>query len=121
MTAAVLRATLRPRASDAREAVWRSMTKAIADKSRQAYRALVHESEDFAAYFRMATPIDVIERLRIGSRPARRGGTAGVDTLRAIPWVFAWSQNRAALTGGTESAAASPSESIRSVAWRWLK
>src|SRR3546814_2887644 len=61
-------------------------------------RALVHEDPGCADYFRAATPIDVIERLRIGSRPSRRGGSGGVERLRAIPWVFAWSQNRAGLT-----------------------
>ena len=99
MTGAVLRATLRPRPPEPREASWRSMASAIAGEARTAYRAFVHEHPDFTEYFRNATPIDVIERLRIGSRPSRRGGTGGVENLRAIPWVFAWSQNRAALTG----------------------
>ena len=98
-TGAVLRATLRPRPPEPREAAWRSMAVAIAGEARTAYRALVRDNPDFTAYFRHATPIDVIERLRIGSRPARRGGSGGVDNLRAIPWVFAWSQNRAGLTG----------------------
>ncbi|MDQ3205038.1 MAG: phosphoenolpyruvate carboxylase, partial [Pseudomonadota bacterium] len=66
--------------------------------ARAHYRALVHEHPDFPAYFRAATPIDVIERLRIGSRPSKRAGSGDVDSLRAIPWVFAWSQNRAGLT-----------------------
>ena len=52
----------------------------------------------FPAYFRAATPIDVIERLRIGSRPSKRAGSGDIGSLRAIPWVFAWSQNRAGLT-----------------------
>ena len=99
MTGAVMRATLRPRPPESREAQWRKMATAIASEARLSYRGFVHENPDFTEYFRKVTPIDVIERLRIGSRPARRGGTAGVDTLRAIPWVFAWSQNRAALTG----------------------
>ena len=64
------------------------------------YAELVHNDGEFPEYFRDATPIDVIERLRIGSRPSRRaGGTRdGIERLRAIPWVFAWSQNRAGLT-----------------------
>jgi phosphoenolpyruvate carboxylase len=99
MTGAVLRATLRPRPPESREQNWRLMASAIAAESRKAYRGFVHEHPDFTDYFRCATPIDVIERLRIGSRPSRRGGTGGVENLRAIPWVFAWSQNRAALTG----------------------
>ena len=71
----------------------------------------MHEHPDFPAYFRAATPIDVIERLRIGSRPSKRAGPeAGVESLRAIPWVFSWSQNRCGLTAwygvGTALAAA---------------
>jgi len=95
---AVLRATLRPRPADAREDLWRERVNALAHVSRQHYRALVHDDPGFADYFRAATPIDVIERLRIGSRPSRRGGSGGIERLRAIPWVFAWSQNRAGLT-----------------------
>ena len=62
----------------------------------------MHEDRSFPTYFRAATPIDVIERLWLGSRPSRRTiageGVPGIDRLRAIPWVFAWSQNRAGLT-----------------------
>jgi phosphoenolpyruvate carboxylase len=97
-TAAVLRASLRPRPADAREAGWREIAAEMASSSRATYRALVHEHPDFPAYFRAATPIDVIERLRIGSRPAKRGGSGGVESLRAIPWVFSWAQNRSGLT-----------------------
>jgi len=99
MTAAVLRATLRPRVLEPREAHWRDMVTQMAETARKNYRSLVHEDPDFAAYFRAATPIDVIERLRIGSRPSRRGNKGGVESLRAIPWVFSWSQNRSGLTG----------------------
>ncbi len=98
-TGAVLRASLRPRPAEPREERWREMAAQMAELSRSHYRALVHEAPRFADYFRAATPIDVIERLRMGSRPPRRGGAAGVSSLRAIPWVFAWSQNRAGLTG----------------------
>ena len=97
-TGAVLRATLRPRPRDPREDGWRGIAKSLAESSRAHYRALVHEHADFPAYFRAATPIDVIERLQIGSRPSRRR-EGGIHNLRAIPWVFAWSQNRSGLTG----------------------
>ncbi|WP_082672374.1 phosphoenolpyruvate carboxylase [Luteimonas abyssi] len=97
-TGAVLRATLRPREADAREDDWRARMGELAQWSRSRYRGLVHEHPDFVAYFRQATPIDVIERLQIGSRPSRRR-EGGVGNLRAIPWVFAWSQNRSGLTG----------------------
>ncbi len=54
---------------------------------------------EFFAFFRAATPIDVIERMHIGSRPAARAGGSGVHALRAIPWVFAWTQSRHMLPG----------------------
>jgi len=97
-TAAVLRATLRPRAQDPRLPEWRTIADELAAISRAHYRALVHERADFPDYFRAATPVDVIERLQIGSRPSRRRD-GGIHNLRAIPWVFAWSQNRSGLTG----------------------
>lgn len=96
-TGAVLRASLRPRRPDAREQAWREAAAHLAAVSSAHYRALVHEREDFNDYFRAATPIDVIERLHIGSRPSRRRD-GGIRNLRAIPWVFAWSQNRSGLT-----------------------
>ncbi|MGH8105604.1 MAG: phosphoenolpyruvate carboxylase, partial [Arenimonas sp.] len=99
MTGAVLRATLRPRVIEPRENQWRELVTQMAGEARKNYRALVHEDPDFTTYFRAATPIDVIERLRIGSRPSRRGNKGGVESLRAIPWVFSWSQNRCGLTG----------------------
>lgn len=97
-TGAVLRATLRPRKPEPREAAWRDMAATIATAARAHYRGLVYETPGFVDYFRAATPIDVIERLRIGSRPSKRGNAGGVNSLRAIPWVFAWSQNRCGLT-----------------------
>ncbi len=97
-TGAVLRATLRPRAPEPREERWRAIAAELAADARAHYRALVHDDPDFPAYFRAATPIDVIERLRIGSRPSKRAGNGDISSLRAIPWVFAWSQNRAGLT-----------------------
>ncbi|OPZ14090.1 MAG: Phosphoenolpyruvate carboxylase [Alphaproteobacteria bacterium ADurb.BinA280] len=99
-TSAVLRATARPRPPEPREGAWRQIMGQIAEDSRRTYRELVHEDKGFAGYFRAATPIDVIERLKLGSRPAKRaaGGQLGVESLRAIPWVFAWSQNRCGMT-----------------------
>jgi phosphoenolpyruvate carboxylase len=70
----------------------------LAETSRRAYRRLVWEDPDFESYFRAATPIEELSGLAIGSRPAARGGgAASLDSLRAIPWVFAWSQSRANL------------------------
>jgi phosphoenolpyruvate carboxylase len=96
-TAAVLQASLRPRPADPREARWREIAAELAGAARAHYRGLVYDDPRFDDYFRAATPIDVIERLHIGSRPSRRRD-AGIRGLRAIPWVFAWAQNRSGLT-----------------------
>jgi phosphoenolpyruvate carboxylase len=66
----------------------------MADTSRAAYRRLVYETPEFLEYFRLATPELELGRMRIGSRPARRRSGGGVASLRAIPWVFAWTQTR---------------------------
>jgi phosphoenolpyruvate carboxylase len=71
----------------------------IAKCSLQAYRRLTFDNASFFDYFRAATPLDVIERMHIGSRPAVRPGGAGLYALRAIPWVFAWTQSRHMLPG----------------------
>ncbi|HXY40270.1 MAG TPA: phosphoenolpyruvate carboxylase, partial [Vicinamibacteria bacterium] len=62
------------------------------------YRALVHETPALVRYLHQATPLEEIGRLNIGSRPARRG-QGGLADLRAIPWVFAWTQSRVSLPG----------------------
>ncbi|WP_395739367.1 phosphoenolpyruvate carboxylase [Prosthecobacter sp.] len=70
----------------------------LAADSRDAYRAFLH-APDFIKFYRQATPIDALENSRIGSRPARRTGQASIDDLRAIPWVFSWTQSRFYLPG----------------------
>ncbi len=68
---------------------------ALAERARLAYRGVVYDTPRFIDYFRAATPAPQLEDLTIASRPARRrGGGGGVETLRAIPWVFAWTQTR---------------------------
>jgi phosphoenolpyruvate carboxylase len=66
----------------------------LASVSRQTYRRFVHADAEFYAWFQAVTPIDVISRMHIGSRPAVRPGKEGFDALRAVPWVFAWTQSR---------------------------
>jgi phosphoenolpyruvate carboxylase len=66
--------------------------------SREVYRDLVEE-EGLVEFFSQATPLDAIECSRIGSRPARRTGRSTIQDLRAIPWVFSWSQARFNLPG----------------------
>ncbi|HMO13130.1 MAG TPA: phosphoenolpyruvate carboxylase [Pirellulaceae bacterium] len=72
---------------------WLRWMEELAQRALVAYRQLV-ESPGFLTYFDQATPISEIERLPIGSRPPRRAGERSLDKLRAIPWVFAWTQNR---------------------------
>jgi phosphoenolpyruvate carboxylase len=66
----------------------------LSDKARETYRALVYEDDGFLDFFSGASPIGEISMLNMGSRPARRVQNASVESLRAIPWVFAWTQNR---------------------------
>ncbi|MCW0200898.1 MAG: phosphoenolpyruvate carboxylase, partial [Rhodanobacter thiooxydans] len=95
---AVLRASLRPREDEPREERWREVMNTLSATSRQSYRAFV-ERDGFVDYFRSATPVDVIEQMTLGSRPASRRSMRGVQDLRAIPWVFAWTQCRSILPG----------------------
>jgi phosphoenolpyruvate carboxylase len=78
---------------------WRRLADTMANAARESYRSLVYEDPRFHEYFRAGTPIDVIERMAIGSRPATRRSGAGVKDLRAIPWVFSWTQCRAMMPG----------------------
>ena len=78
---------------------WREAMDLFATASGAEYRARVHEDPSFAEYFRAVTPIDVIERMQIGSRPLTYGSGTGINALRAIPWMFAWSQSRHMLPG----------------------
>ncbi|HLZ44092.1 MAG TPA: phosphoenolpyruvate carboxylase [Gemmatimonadales bacterium] len=100
---AVTLATALPRGVDAREATWSAIMDDIAAESRAAYRALIYDDSRFVDYFRLATPIDVIQRMEIGSRPSARSNDDAseglIERLRAIPWVFAWTQSRHLLPG----------------------
>jgi len=78
---------------------WTEALAVLAAESRRAYRALVHEDPSFVEYFQSVTPVDVIERMQIGSRPVTRSAGGGIEALRAIPWMFAWSQSRHMLPG----------------------
>jgi phosphoenolpyruvate carboxylase len=76
----------------------RELLDRMADVSRSAYRALVWEDERFVQFFREITPVDELSLLEIASRPARRPNDADyLSSLRAIPWVFSWTQNRVLL------------------------
>ncbi len=73
---------------------WRSIMDQLSQRSTARYRSLVFEQKIFLDYFRQATPINELSMLPLGSRPAKRKNDGGIESLRAIPWIFAWSQNR---------------------------
>ncbi len=72
---------------------WREAMTRIGETSKRAFRSFI-DNEDFIEYFRVATPLAELDGLNIGSRPARRKAGGGIESLRAIPWVFAWTQMR---------------------------
>jgi phosphoenolpyruvate carboxylase len=87
-----------PRPPEADEATFRGVFDTLAETGRREYRALVWEDPRFIEFFQSATPVEEISALPIGSRPSKRKA-GGLESLRAIPWVFAWTQNRAILPG----------------------
>ncbi|MFV0574647.1 MAG: phosphoenolpyruvate carboxylase [Vibrio sp.] len=94
-TSAILEANLLPPPEPKKE--WRDLMQSIADESCAAYRKIVRGEPDFVPYFRAATPELELGKLPLGSRPAKRNPKGGVESLRAIPWIFSWSQNRLVL------------------------
>ncbi|MEQ5186321.1 MULTISPECIES: phosphoenolpyruvate carboxylase [Providencia] len=89
---AILEANLLPPPEPKEE--WKAVMNSLSDVSCAMYRDYVREQPDFVPYFRAATPELELGKLPLGSRPAKRRPTGGVETLRAIPWIFAWTQNR---------------------------
>jgi len=87
-----------PRVAPVEEGPFRTAYDELAEIGRRAYRALVWEDPNFVPFFMAATPIEEISALPIGSRPSKRAA-GGLESLRAIPWVFAWTQNRAIVPG----------------------
>jgi phosphoenolpyruvate carboxylase len=90
----VLVSRLLPQPAAGRLRVFEELLERMADRSREVYRELVYDHPGFDRFFEQATPIQEIARLRLGSRPARRGGSQRIEELRAIPWVFSWTQTR---------------------------
>jgi phosphoenolpyruvate carboxylase len=101
VTGAVLVSTVGalPQPAPDRLARFREALDLMTERSAAAYRDLVYSDPGFVEFFQTATPIDAIARLQLGSRPARRGGSPRIEDLRAIPWVFAWTQTRILLPG----------------------
>lgn len=84
--------------SPSRGGSWQEALDGLASQAQEAYRGLV-ESPELVEYFHQATPLDELAKLNIGSRPTRRKSGSGLEGLRAIPWVFAWTQSRVTLPG----------------------
>ncbi|USH02645.1 phosphoenolpyruvate carboxylase [Grimontia kaedaensis] len=89
---AILEANLLPPPAPKQE--WRDLMETLSEVSCEAYRGVVRGHEDFVPYFRATTPELELGKLPLGSRPSKRNPNGGVESLRAIPWIFAWSQNR---------------------------
>ncbi|MET0602463.1 MAG: phosphoenolpyruvate carboxylase [Baekduia sp.] len=101
---------------------WRADLDRLARRSRETYRALVYEDPDFARFFFQITPVEALADLNIGSRPPSRGGDGSIESLRAIPWVFAWTQNRILLPswyGAGTALAEGDLERYRAMHARW--
>ena len=89
--AAVLEATLLPPPPP--QPAWRELMDQLAADGLKAYRGVVRDNPDFVEYFRQSTPEQELGRLPLGSRPAKRRA-GGIESLRAIPWIFGWTQTR---------------------------
>jgi len=99
LVAATIEATLLPDAHGDANAEYHAAMDALSRHAHAAYRALVYETPEFPAFFRASTPIAEIAQLNLGSRPASRKPSDRIEDLRAIPWVFSWSQCRVSLPG----------------------
>ncbi len=128
VTTAVLQNSLVTNQLDATP-IWNELMARLAARSRQHYRALVHDNPELVAFFQEVTPIEEISKLQISSRPTRRkSGNKQLSSLRAIPWVFGWTQSRFLLPSwfgvGTALAAELESDSaqielLRMLHQRW--
>jgi len=101
---AVLQATELPPPKP--EQAWRDTMEELSSIAVKAYRHVVRENPEFVPYFRSVTPEQELGKLALGSRPAKRKASGGVESLRAIPWIFAWTQIRLMLPAwlGSETA-----------------
>ena len=94
---AVMEATLNPPPRS--KPNWRKLIQKMSEISTSAYRKYLNQSEDFIRYFKTVTPHKSLGKLAIGSRPTKRKNVDNIQSLRAIPWVFAWTQIRLMLPG----------------------
>lgn len=121
---ATLEATLLP--PETPKAHWRELISQLSDQAVESYHSVVRKNEHFVAYFQQATPAQELSRLALGSRPAKRKPEGGIESLRAIPWVFAWTQMRLMLPAwlGTGHALnnaldTNQTESLQEMAQQW--
>ena len=101
---AVAEATLNPPPEPKKD--WRSLIEKMAEISKNSYRKNINQSSDFIKYFKTVTPHKALGKLSIGSRPSKRKNVDNIKSLRAIPWVFAWTQIRLMLPAWLGSAEA---------------
>jgi phosphoenolpyruvate carboxylase len=101
---AVTEATLNPPAHPKKN--WRSLIEKMSDISKSSYRKNINQNSDFIKYFETVTPHKALGKLSIGSRPSKRKNVDNIKSLRAIPWVFAWTQIRLMLPAWLGSAEA---------------
>jgi phosphoenolpyruvate carboxylase len=91
---AVIEATLSAGSQQPEESSWSDFMEELAVSANKAFRSLIYEDPEFIDFFQQTTPINEISKLRMGSRPTRRKAGKTIADLRAIPWVFAWTQSR---------------------------
>ena len=108
---AVTEATLNP--PPAPKKSWRELIERMADISKSSYRKNINQNSDFIRYFKTVTPHVSLGKLLIGSRPSKRKNVDNIKSLRAIPWVFAWTQIRLMLPAWLGSAEALRYSSIK--------
>ncbi|MEA5568407.1 phosphoenolpyruvate carboxylase [Anabaena sp. UHCC 0399] len=128
ITTAVIQASLLRTGFDDIEP-WNEIMEELAARSRQHYRGLIYEQPDFIDFFHQVTPIEEISQLQISSRPARRpSGKKDLSSLRAIPWVFSWTQTRVLLpswygvgTALQEFLGAEPEEHLKLLRYFYVK
>ena len=101
---AVTEATLNPPPTPKQN--WRSLIEKMSDISKSSYRKNINQSSEFIKYFKTVTPSAALGKLSIGSRPSKRKNVDNIKSLRAIPWVFAWTQIRLMLPAWLGSAEA---------------
>jgi len=126
-TAAVLRESFTKHVEP--KDAWRRQMERISDVSCKDYRHLVREEPRFVPYFRQATPELELQSLNIGSRPSKRNPKGGIESLRAIPWTFAWTQTRTHLSawlGVGAGLTATNTEDLESLqemytSWPWFR